>query len=81
MLTIYEYKVIGSGTVTVTEASGTTNKSLHEAITRSRPDDVASVLNELGKDGWEPVLLSPPYIFKRTKKEPPKGTPSVRALG
>jgi hypothetical protein len=57
-----EYKVLGKGTVT---AKGQ-QLSLVEQLNLGNATGIESILNALGKDGWEVVTLSFPCIFKRS---------------
>jgi hypothetical protein len=57
-----EYKVLGRGTV---EVHGR-HLSIDEHLRSGSPTVVESILNTLGEDGWDPVKLEYPYIFKRS---------------
>ena len=65
---IYEYKVLGRSVIPVTVAARTTNESLHQALAKENIFAIEAILDEMGKEGWEPVLLSYPYIFRRIKQ-------------
>jgi|HubBroStandDraft_1064217.scaffolds.fasta_scaffold352262_2 hypothetical protein len=70
MLT-YEYKCLGRGSVEVTDSTGTRPEYLWGVMDRDhngigiQPLPVEMILNALAKDGWEPVSLDFPYIFRR----------------
>jgi hypothetical protein len=57
----YEYKVLGKDTVEV----GGLGVALIQKM--DQPKVVEGVLNALAEDDWEPVLLQPPFVFRRPK--------------
>lgn len=72
---VYEYKVIGKSEIPVEDNIGTAGASLHYAIDREHNGlncnlgQIVRILNHLAEDGWEPVTLDFPYVFKRVKPD------------